>query len=104
MRLTSARYAPGDRVQVRNEERPGHIRTPSYIMGKSGWIEKFLGRFRNPESLAYAGSGLPELGLYRVGFRQPDLWEHYSGSAIDTLYIDFYEHWLEPYSEEEEEQ
>jgi len=35
--------------------------------------------------------------LYMVGFRQSDLWhERYQESASDNLYVDIYEHWLEP--------
>jgi nitrile hydratase subunit beta len=94
--MTPARFEPGEAVRVRAEEKSGHIRTPNYVRGKTGQIEKVLGTFRNPESLAYGGSGLPEKPLYKVGFRQSDLWDGYAGPADDTLYIDIYEHWLEP--------
>jgi len=94
--VTPARFEPGEAVRVRADEKPGHIRTPDYVRGKTGRIEKVLGAFRNPESLAYGGSGLPEKPLYKVGFRQTDLWDGYAGPADDTLYIDIYEHWLEP--------
>jgi nitrile hydratase len=46
--------------------------------------------------LAYGGDGLPEMPLYKVVFRQADLWEGYGGPPEDTLFIDIYEHWLEP--------
>jgi nitrile hydratase subunit beta len=91
----TARFDPGDPVRVRPDEEPGHIRTPGYVRGKTGRIEKVLGAFKNPESLAYGGSGLPEKPLYKVAFRQSDLWEGYAGPPDDTLYIDVYEHWLE---------
>jgi hypothetical protein len=94
--VTSARFQPGDRVHVRADEKPGHVRTPDYVKGKTGRIESMLGAFKNPESLAYGDSGLPERSLYKVGFRQKDLWDEYMGSADDALYIDLYEHWLEP--------
>ncbi len=55
-----------------------------------------LGEFRNPEDLAYGLSGLPERPLYKVGFRQVDLWQDYEGPADDRLYADVYEQWLEP--------
>jgi hypothetical protein len=54
-----------------------------------------IGTFPNPEELAYGLSGLPERPLYKVGFRQTDLWDDYEGSAEDYLYADVYEHWLE---------
>jgi nitrile hydratase subunit beta len=96
MGMTFARFGPGDSVRVRADGQPGHVRTPGYVRGKTGRIEKILGVFKNPESLAYGGSGLPKRPLYKVGFRQSDLWDEYSGLAQDVLYVDLYEHWLEP--------
>jgi nitrile hydratase subunit beta len=90
-------FRPGDAVRVKAEERPGHVRTPAYVRGKPGWIERRHGEFRNPEQLAYGGDGLPRLALYMVGFRQTDLWQQrYTESPADNLYVDIYEHWLEP--------
>ena len=91
-----ARFAPGDAVQVRDVEKEGHVRTPDYTKGKPGWIAEILGTFPNPESLAYGGDGLPEKPLYKVGFRQTDLWGDYDGSPEDILFVDIYEHWLQP--------
>ncbi len=51
-----ARFAEGEAVRVRNAYPPGHLRTPYYIRGKAGVIERLLGRFPNPEELAF-GSG-----------------------------------------------
>ncbi len=92
----TARFDPGDPVRIRTEDRRGHVRTPGYVKGKTGRIETLLGTFKNPESLAYGGSGLPEKHLYKVAFRQKDLWDGYAGSPNDALYIDIYEHWLDP--------
>ena len=89
-------YEPGDRVRVVPAEKPGHVRTPSYLKGKSGWVEAVIGPFPNPEDLAYGLSGRPEKNLYKVGFKQEDLWDDYEGPAEDVLYADVYEHWLEP--------
>jgi nitrile hydratase subunit beta len=94
------RFEPGVHVRVRSDEMPGHVRTPDYVKGKTGQIECIQGTFKNPESLAYGGSGLPERALYKVGFRQMDLWDGYAGLADDALYIDLYEHWLEPAQKE----
>jgi hypothetical protein len=98
--VTAQRFKPGDRVRVRSEDKPGHVRTPGYVRGKAGRVESMLGEFRNPESLAYGDPGLPERPLYKVSFRQEDLWEEYPGSPGDTLCMDIYEHWLEPAREE----
>lgn len=93
---TDTRFVPGDAVRVRDVEGEGHVRTPDYAKGKPGWISTVLGSFPNPESLAYGGDGLPKKPLYKVGFLQTDLWEGYDGSPEDVLFIDLYEHWLEP--------
>ncbi len=92
----SGGFGPGDRVRVRPAEKPGHVRTPGYLKGKPGRVESVLGEFPNPEDLAYGLSGLPARPLYKVGFRQQDLWDDYEGPADDHLYADVYEHWLEP--------
>jgi len=83
-------------VKVRAGAPPGHLRTPSYIQGKIGSVEAIHGAFRNPESLAYGGDGLPKQFLYLVRFDQAQLWEKYEGSLQDKLLVDIYEHWLEP--------
>jgi hypothetical protein len=90
------KFSVGDRVRVLALEKRGHVRTPEYVRGKTGWIERIHGEFRNPESLAYGKDGLPRTALYMVGFRQTDLWPgRYAESPRDNLYVDLYEHWLE---------
>jgi nitrile hydratase subunit beta len=98
-----ARFVPGDAVRVLEVEKEGHVRTPDYAKGKPGWVAEILGAFPDPESLAYGGDGLPEKPLYKVGFRQTDLWDDYGGSPEDVLFIDLYEHWLEPREYDREE-
>ena len=90
------RFKPGDRVRVRVGSPPGHFRTPAYIQGKIGAVERVHGDYRNPESLAYGGDGLPKQPLYLVRFPQSHLWRTYAGAAQDRLLMDIYEHWLEP--------
>jgi hypothetical protein len=91
-----ARFAPGARVKVRFAEPPGHLRTPWYIRGQVGEIERLCGAFANPEELAYNRQGLPAQPLYRVRFRQKQVWPDYRGAAQDTIEIEIYQHWLEP--------
>jgi nitrile hydratase len=90
------RFRPGDAVTVRRAYPPGHIRTPHYIRGKSGVVERICGSFANPEELAYGRNGLPPQPLYRVRFAQSQVWPDYAGAAGDTIDIEIYEHWLEP--------
>ena len=90
------RFRTGDRVAVRAAYPLGHVRTPFYIRGKTGVVERLCGAFANPEELAYARSGLPRRPLYRVRFRQTDVWPDYRGADSDTVDIEIYQHWLEP--------
>jgi nitrile hydratase len=39
---------------------------------------------------------LPARPLYRVRFRQADVWPDYAGPAEDCVEVEIYEHWLEP--------
>jgi len=90
------RYNVGDRVKVKSVYPPGHRRTPWYIRGKSGEIERICGAFPNPEELAYGFDGEPSKVLYRVRFRQMHVWPRYAGPENDIIEMEIYEHWLEP--------
>jgi nitrile hydratase len=90
-----ARFAPGDRVRVRRAFPPGHVRTPFYLRGCVGVVERVCGVYPNPEELAYGRGGLPPEPLYRVRFRQRDVWKDYQGGENDTLDVEVYQHWLE---------
>ncbi len=92
----TARFKPGNRVRVGRRAPTGHIRTPRYIQGKIGRVEAVHGEFRNPESLAYGGDGLPRQFLYLVRFDQTDVWGRYEGPPRDQVFVDLYEHWLDP--------
>ncbi|HLJ65016.1 MAG TPA: SH3-like domain-containing protein [Stellaceae bacterium] len=91
-----AKYAPGVQVRVRKLRPPGHLRTPWYARGAVGVIERLCGAFANPEELAYNRPGLPAVPLYRVRFRQTELWPDYRGSGQDSVEIEIFEHWLDP--------
>jgi nitrile hydratase len=90
-----ARFAAGQRVRVRRADVPGHLRTPWFIRGAAGTVERYCGSFPNPEELAYNRLGLPAQPLYRVRFVQRELWPDYRGPAGDTLDVEIYQHWLE---------
>jgi hypothetical protein len=94
------RFAVGEPVTVHDrdpswEPRKPHLRTPFYIRGKTGAVERICGDFCNPEGLAYGEDGLPKQTLYRIRFDQADVWPDYSGPAHDKVEIEIYEHWLE---------
>jgi hypothetical protein len=95
----SPAFAIGQTVRVRRAYPPGHVRTPHFVRGKTGVIESIAGTYANPEELAYGRDGRPERALYRVRFRQPELWPGYAGPAEDSAVVDLFEHWLEPAGE-----
>jgi len=84
-----------DRVRVRTWAPPGHVRTPSYLRGKIGEVERTLGPFSNPEKLAY-GLRAERLALYRVRFRMGDVWGEDAERPDDVIEAEIYAHWLEP--------
>jgi nitrile hydratase len=90
----SARFRPRDAVRVRMGTTERHIRTPWYVQGKVGTVERIHGAYRNPESLAYGGDGLPKQFLYLVGFEHATLWMR-PASTRNRVLVDVYEHWLE---------
>ncbi len=91
----SVPFRAGDRVRVRITYPIGHVRTPYYLRGKAGTIERICGSFPNPEELAYRRNGLPARALYRVRFLQRELWPDYAGQPTDVLEAEIYEHWLQ---------
>jgi nitrile hydratase len=99
--IGAAAYAPGTRVRIKDdwpEERGRcHIRTPHYVRGRTGTIERALGTFANPEDLAFARPA-SRRALYHVRFDQEPLW--HEGDPRDTVLIEIFEHWIEPLAEE----
>ena len=91
------RFPPGTRVRVKDDwpERRGpcHIRTPHYLRGRLGTVQRLLGRFPNPEDLAFARPA-PKRALYHVLFEQPPIWDE--GRPGDELLVEIFEHWPEP--------
>ena len=92
----TACFAAGDAVAVRAAYPPGHLRTPYFVRGKAGVIERVCGAFANPEELAFGRDGLPRRPLYRVRFAQTEVWPDYAGAPGDSIDIEIFEHWLEP--------
>jgi hypothetical protein len=89
-------FEPGAPVTVRDDwpeaQGPAHIRTPHYLRGRPGTIIRAMGRFPNPEQLAFNWpAGLRE--LYHVAFAHDAVWD--GGEPGITLMAELYEHWLE---------
>lgn len=94
--IATARFQAGQRVRVK-DARPEriarlHLRTPHYVRGRMGTVERALGTFPNPEDIAFNRPAEPRV-LYHVLFDQPPVWNE--GEAGDTLLIELFEHWLE---------
>lgn len=62
---------------------------------KRGVVERVCGASGNSEELAYARCNGAPVTLYRVRFRQRDLWPDYTGAPGDTVDVELYAHWLE---------
>ncbi len=77
-------FAAGTRVRVAARDHRGHHRTPGYLKGRVGTVQRCHGSFTNPETRAYGDSGLPKQALYLVRFE--------NGQPVSA---DIYEHWLE---------
>ena len=83
-----------DQVRVKSQMPPGHIRTPFYLRGKTGVIERELGEFGNPETQAYGHIG-ERKPLYRVRFTMAEIWGDKAENPTDTIDAEIYGHWLE---------
>ncbi len=83
-----------ERVRVKSMMPPGHVRTPAYLRGKVGEIERALGAFPDPEQCAYH---LParQAPLYRVRFTMAEIWGEAAERPTDTVDAEIYGHWLE---------
>jgi nitrile hydratase len=88
------RFVPGQVVRVRRSRATGHIRTPFYLRGKTGVVERICGHFGNPEELAYNRTG-GQIALYRVRFTMAEVWGARAERPHDTLDAEIFDHWLE---------
>ena len=84
----------GDTVRVLAFDPPGHVRTPWYLRGKNGVVERRLGPARNPEQLAY-GLTSRDVELMRVRFKMREIWGESCECPEDTLDAEVFSHWLE---------
>ena len=93
-------FPAGARVRVRldwpEQRGPAHIRTPHYVRGREGTVLRPLGRFANPEDLAFAREAAI-LPLYHVRFEQRALWpEAIAGDEGpgDEVVVEIFGPWL----------
>ncbi|MBE9557850.1 MAG: nitrile hydratase subunit beta [Proteobacteria bacterium] len=98
--MSTPRFPVGAPVRIRRAWPPGHVRAPWYLRGCAGEVHDIAGELGNPEELAYGRYDGPGLTVYRVRFRQGDVWTDYAGPPQDSVVVDIYENWLEPAGEE----
>ena len=85
-------FAIGDRVRVRMDSVPGHMRMPGYIRGKSGVIVGISPAYPFPAAHAH-GVAAEDEPTYDVRFRSEDLWP---GSADPALvHVGVFQSYLE---------
>lgn len=92
------KYNPGESVQVPLHSKPGHIRVPSYLLGKVGKVVSFQGIFSNPEDVAHLKPTVVRLPLYLVEFEMAEVWGQRCSqkNSQDKIRAEIYESWLLP--------
>ena len=77
---TRERFMPGNRVRVRLDFVPGHIRMPAYIRGKTGVVVRESPAYPFPDAHAHSVEAQDE-PTYDVRFRSEDLWPNSADKA-----------------------
>ena len=75
------RFRPGDRVRVKEDFVPGHIRMPGYIRGKIGVVVSESPAYPFPDAHAHGVKAADE-PTYDVCFRSEDLWPNGADPAL----------------------
>ena len=78
----SESFKPGDRVRVKTDHVPGHIRMPAYIRGKAGVVVGESPAYPFPDAHAHGVEAKDE-PTYDVRFRSEDLW----GASADPALV-----------------
>ena len=86
------RFRPGDRVRVRDDYVPGHVRMPGYIRGKTGVVVSESPAYPFPDAHAH-GIAAEEEPTYDVRFRAEDLWPNSADSAL--VHVGVFQSYLE---------
>jgi nitrile hydratase len=89
---TRERFRPGDRVRVRSDHVPGHVRMPGYIRGKVGVVVAESPPYPFPDAHAHALEAQDE-PTYDVRFRSEDLWPNSADTAL--IHVGVFQSYLE---------
>jgi nitrile hydratase beta subunit len=74
-------FKPGDRVRVRSDYVPGHVRMPGYIRGKSGVVVSESPVYPFPDAHAHSIEAVDE-PTYDVRFTTQELWPDSAEPAL----------------------
>ena len=86
------RFKPGDRVRVRLDFVPGHIRLPAYVRGKAGTVVGESPAYPFPDAHAH-GIHAEDEPTYDVRFRAEDLWPNGCDPAL--VHVGIFQSYLE---------
>lgn len=86
------RFRPGDRVRVRDEHVPGHVRMPGYIRGKTGVVVGVSPPYPFPDAHAH-GLAAADEPTCDVRFRSEELWPNAADPAL--VHVGVFESYLE---------
>jgi nitrile hydratase len=86
------RFRPGDRVRVRGDFVPGHVRMPGYIRGRTGVVVSESPAYPFPDAHAHAVSAADE-PTYDVRFRSEELWPDCADAAL--VHVGVFQSYLE---------
>jgi nitrile hydratase len=91
-RVKGNTYSVGDRVRVRDEHPPGHVRAPRYVRGRRGVVVHATPPFSYPDSAAH---GLPHAAepTYHVRFEARELWGP-DAEAGTSIVVDLWQSYL----------
>ena len=85
-------FKPGDRVRVRNDFVPGHVRMPGYIRGKTGVVVAESPAYPFPDAHAHGVKAADE-PTYDVRFDTEELWPNAADPAF--VHVGVFQSYLE---------
>ena len=85
-------FLPGDRVRVKSDYVPGHVRMPGYIRGKTGVVVSESPAYPFPDAHAHSVESADE-PTFDVRFRTEDLWPNSADAAL--VHVGVFQSYLE---------
>lgn len=89
---TRQTFKPGDRVRVRTDYVPGHVRMPGYIRGKTGAVVAESPAYPFPDAHAHDVEAADE-PTYDVRFNAEELWPNSADPAF--VHVGVFQSYLE---------